>query len=800
MKSCWRYLLRREIRNRPPVHPRAWVFLLVALLPPLLLSAASAAFAGSATWNLNPTSGDWGTASNWTPATVPNGPNDTATFGVSNITELQTTSEEYFNIEVNGIVFDAGASAFTIFVQDFGSFNHSLTISGVGITNESGITQNFVADTDDDLVSIEFTNSATAGNLTVFNIGHDATLTFLDSSTAGNSTLIATNTSSVGPTISFSNDSTGGTARVEVSEDCFLDISTHNAPGLTVGSLGGNGTVMLGGNNLTVGSNDYDTVFSGVIRDNGAGGSLTKVGSGTLLLAQAHAYSGGTTVSGGNLFVQNQRGSATGSGIVQVNAGRLGGRGIIAGPVTVGTASESGSLAELSPADNGVVGTLNLLSTLTFNAHGIYDFGLNSHDVVADRVIANGVTIRPGAHFFVTALGDDFWSSAELYDSATGTWTTTGSLNTARYWHTATLLPDGMVLVAGGVGVPLVSAELYNPGTETWTTTGSLNTGRYQHTATLLPSGKVLVAGGVGSVGDLSSAELYDPTTGNWTGTGDLSTARSLHTATLLPSGKVLIAGGIGIGGELASAELYDPATGIWSTTGSLAQAREFHTATLLPSGKVLVAGGRDNFVQLASADLYNPATGTWSAARSLATARDSHTATLLPSGEVLVAGGFGGNASAELYDPATGTWSATGSLITARGGHTATLLPNGEVLAAAGFSVNYPYPPLSSAELYDPAAGTWASATSLADVRSGHTATLLSNGDVLVAGGLGAGILPIGTAFTAIDNTSAAPISGTFANLADGSIINVGGIYGNNYQVSYEGGDGNDLTLTVVP
>src|SRR5262249_48168162 len=200
------------------------------------------------------------------------------------------------------------------------------------------------------------------------------------------------------------------------------------------------------------------------------------------------------------------------------NAGRLGGRGIIAGPVTVGTASESGSLAELSPADNGVVGTLNLLSTLTFNAHGIYDFGLNSHDVVADRVIANGVTIGPGAHFFVTGLGDSVWSSAELYDSATGTWTFTGNLNTARYWHTATLLADGMVLVAGGVVLD-GSAELYDPATETWTTTGSLNTARWQHTATLLPSGKVLVAGGVGNVGDLSSAELYDPATGNWTAT-----------------------------------------------------------------------------------------------------------------------------------------------------------------------------------------------------------------------------------------------------------------------------------------
>ena len=257
--------------------------------------------------------------------------------------------------------------------------------------------------------------------------------------------------------------------------------------------------------------------------------------------------------------------------------------------------------------------------------------------------------------------------SAELYDTNTGTWSMTGSLLAARYGHTATLFQNGAVLVAGGANDAelfsfLASAELYDPVTGTWQSTGNLNTQRYQHTATLLPSGKILVAGGYNWLSlSLNTAELYDPATGTWSGTGSLNTDRAGHTATLLPTGKVLVAGGYNLGEKsftpLNSAELYDPVTGTWSVTGSLNIARSDHSASLLPNGKVLVAAGQiDGTFPVASlngAELYDPATGIWSLTANLNTPRRGQTATLLANGKVLVAGGDnqGQLASAELYN-----------------------------------------------------------------------------------------------------------------------------------------------------
>jgi len=329
----------------------------------------------------------------------------------------------------------------------------------------------------------------------------------------------------------------------------------------------------------------------------------------------------------------------------------------------------------------------------------------------------------------------------------------TGSLANARQLHTSTILANGKVLVAGGYyyvdqadNGTLTSAELYNPATGLWSTTGLMAAGRVGHTATLLANGKVLVVGGYGVNNTArSSAELYDPATGLWSTTGSMSTARAWHTATLLANGKVLVAGGCDYVGYIyvsrTSAELYDPATGLWSTTGSMVNGREQHSATLLANGKVLVAGGCDfdgtfsgTFFNLSSAELYNPATGLWNTTGSMSIARQAHTATLLTNGQVLVAAGYGGDdlSSAELYDAATGLWSTTGSLAIGREQHSATLLANGKVLVAGGYGGVV----LSSAELYDRATGRWIKIGSLASARSGHTATLLASGKVLVAGG----------------------------------------------------------------
>jgi autotransporter-associated beta strand protein len=458
----------------------------------LIFLVSAVAYADSAQWNLNPTSGDWNTTANWTPTTVPNGPADTATFALSNTTDVSISEDT----EVSSITFTSAATnAYVVTATQF-----TLTISGVGIINNSGTTQHFVANggeaVNGEFGSIRFANTATAGSSTTFTNNHgtngffggitlfsdtstagSATFInengtvggdqnpgetdFFDNSTAGNGTFInngsiisnivnsgrtgfgdsstagnatitnngagASNTyggftnfvqtSSAGNAtcnnnagtvagafgsfmefqgsataasgtliahgatiggagggqIFFSADSTGGTSRIEVFGNGSLDISGRNAPGVTIGSIEGEGNVFLGGNNLSVGSNNFSTTFSGVItnggfgpllikidpgtktysddsnviqdafkvyqsavfQDGGVGGSLTKIGRGTLVLSGDNTYTGNTTVENGvlevdgsissNTFV-NREGTLTGSGTVNGNITNRGGR------------------------------------------------------------------------------------------------------------------------------------------------------------------------------------------------------------------------------------------------------------------------------------------------------------------------------------------------------------------------------------------------------------------------------------------------------------------------------------------
>src|SRR5438132_1810861 len=490
------------------------------------------AYADSATWNLNPTSGDWNTAANWTPPTVPDGSTDVATFDLSNTTGVSLSA----TTRVDSIIFNPGASSYTI-VAAF-----ELNLDGLGIINNSGVTQSFVVlqlpgninfqnsatagdahfrtgPSRNQITGVAFYDTASAANATFVNRGGDlpGTTLFFDSSTAGdamitnhpgnpngaftiflnnsnagtativsegegpgnsgvqfrghssadqstiigggggvgqagqiatftdyttagsatiianggtqsgapgsliifysflggaataeNSTLIANSGSNggLGGMISFSEGTRGDNARVELSNGTVLSIESHNAPGMSLGSIEGAGHVTLGANNLTTGNNNLNTTFSGVIEDGTSpGGSLTKVREGELALNGANTYTGGTTVTAGALKVGNTSGSGTGTGAVQISAGTLGGSGVIAGVTTVGTGSGAGSFLEPS-TDASRPATLTIQSALTFKANGTYTYKLTTKRARADQVIANGVTIESGAQFSFVAVAN----------------------------------------------------------------------------------------------------------------------------------------------------------------------------------------------------------------------------------------------------------------------------------------------------------------------------------------------------------------------------------------------------------
>ncbi|WP_161829949.1 kelch repeat-containing protein [Steroidobacter agaridevorans] len=326
--------------------------------------------------------------------------------------------------------------------------------------------------------------------------------------------------------------------------------------------------------------------------------------------------------------------------------------------------------------------------------------------------------------------------------------------------------------------------------TNEWTVAGTLAGGRSGHAATLLPSGAVLATGNSNAYAGApqTSAEIYNPLTRTWSPAANMPSRHGYHTATLLPDGRVLVAGGeLDLMSFTNTVDLYDPVQNSWTAAPPMSEARACHTATVLANGKVLVAGGM-NPTTLASAALYDPVNNTWSSAGTMATARCQHSATLLPNGTVLVVGGWhasgGGRAltaTAEIYDPATGAWSAAASLSDAVTAHTATLLPNGTVLVAGGDVSNGR---TSAASIYDPVSNTWSPTGSTSWARSDSSATLLPNGTVLLVGGLGtAGLLSAVEIYDPATGTwSARPSLHTARSrhqatlLTDGAVLITGG------------------------
>ncbi|MCB1058273.1 MAG: hypothetical protein KDD11_22465 [Acidobacteria bacterium] len=336
-------------------------------------------------------------------------------------------------------------------------------------------------------------------------------------------------------------------------------------------------------------------------------------------------------------------------------------------------------------------------------------------------------------------------ASSELYDPATGSWTSVPPLSEARSGHSGTRLLTGEVVIAGGTGPggALASVEIFDPQIQRWATISPLQHARYDHTATLLPSGILMIIGGRAGDDHLADVEVLDPALGSWLPGPPLLEGRSQHTATLLRNGNVLVAGGGGDGSSpgfhvaLASTEIYSPTSNSWQNSTQLFYTRYLHTATLLPSGNVLFWGGVGTPVsESTTVELLNPQTGERTLTGQSAGRRWRHSSTLLTSGRVLIVGGedsSGPVSSVEDYDPELGSWSEGPALLTARGGHTSALLPSGKVLVAGGGGPTV----LASAEMFDAQEAAWDRQSSIYK-RWYHSSVLLPSGQLLIAGGAG--------------------------------------------------------------
>jgi N-acetylneuraminic acid mutarotase len=514
---------------------------------------------------------------------------------------------------------------------------------GVGATLQYTATATFSDGTTTDVTaSSSWTSSATAiasinassGSATAVAIGQ-ATITAIKGSISGSATLTVIAPTVVSISVTPNSFTTGvGIARQMTATGTYTDGSTNDVTGTATWASSAPSVA-------SVSRGLVSGVSMGTSNISATVGTIS--GSGVLTVTSNTWVSAAVSITGPR--AQHTATLLT-NGKVLVVAGQDGVE--TTGPEVLSTAEIYDPAADSwSPTANLYMGVTGPLATLMSNG---------------EVLVVGGVDLQ--------SIGGIATVAGNLYAAVTNTWIPVGDMNYAHYQGTLTLLLNGQALAAGGSNTATASpqvpaVELFDPTTNTWSYAASMANARINHTATLLSNGKVLVAGGADpSPGILSSAEIYDPVANTWSPAASMSTPRTNHTATLLADGTVLVAGGTDslAGTPLASAEVYDPATDSWSTVGSMASARALHTANLLPDGTVLVTGGGDGAVPaadgsgngaLASAELYDPATQSWSPAGSMAAARAQHTATLLPNGSVLVTGGVDNLtylSSSELY------------------------------------------------------------------------------------------------------------------------------------------------------
>ena len=370
-----------------------------------------------------------------------------------------------------------------------------------------------------------------------------------------------------------------------------------------------------------------------------------------------------------------------------------------------------------------------------FGDGGVFDTMSPSTDYAYSTTAFHDWTMR--------AILGDAWCEAgdrilACSDIRCWRWQTVAPTTIARYRHTATTLPDGRVLIAGGWVNPAGQereTEIYDASSGLWSYGPATAELHLDPVAVTLEHGRVLLVGRPSL-----TAEIFDPVLDNWSETGPTGVQRTGHAAARLADGSVLVAGGWELSsGYLNSAELFDPATSTWSNVSPMTAPRRNATATLLADGRVLVAGG---YPYVAEAELYDPATDTWTLTDPMIHWQWGHTADVLPNGEVLLAGGsqYTNFTESQIFDPSTNTWRAAGSLNVGRMYNESAVLFDGTILVAGGMTVHScgVFAPDSSVEIYDPDTDSWQLIEPLADPRQDHALAVLNDGRLLTTGGIG--------------------------------------------------------------